>query len=546
MPSLDFATPYPSARMPVMARNVVATSQPLAVAAGVDALRGGGNAVDAAVAAAITLTVVEPSSNGIGGDAFAVVWDGARPHGLNASGRSPANASLDDFAGLDEIPLRGWGAVTVPGCVGAWAELSRRFGRLPFARLFDAAIGYARDGFAVAPFTAADWARAPRDIAVDAFPDFAPFLPDGRAPKAGEVFRFPAQADTLAEIARSDGESFYRGDIAERIADAASAAGAKLSRDDLDAHRCDWSELLSHTYDSRHCGEITLHEMPPNGQGLAALIALGIIERHGIAQYEIDSPDFFHLQIEAMKLSLADAHRYIADADHLEFPPQELLAPEYIAQRAAMIDMRAAGDPDCGAPARGDTVYLTTADARGMMVSFIQSNYHDFGCGVVVPGTGINLHNRGVGFNLTRGHPNCFAPNKRPFHTILPGFVTRGDDALMSFGVMGGPMQAQGHTQMVVRVCDYGQNPQSASDAPRWQVVEGNRVALEAGVPTAVADELARRGHRLHRFDQHDGFLSMGGAQLIYKTDGGYIAGSEHRKDGLAAGFCARAADPCA
>lgn len=534
MPDLDFNLPYPGGRMPVLAKNIVAASQPLAVQAGIAALQDGGNAVDAALATAITLTVVEPTGNGIGSDAFCILSDGGRLHGLNASGRSPATVSASDFDGLDKMPLRGWDSVTVPGCVSAWAALSERFGKLPFARLFDAAIGYARHGFAVSPVTAEGWSEAPETF--KAFPDFAPFLPGGRAPAPGQLFRFPQQADTLESIADSKGESFYRGALADKIAAAAADAGAKLSRADLAGHRCDWVGTLSHRYGSQHHGEVEAHEIPPNGQGLAALIMLGIVEHHGIRRYEADSADFFHLQIEAMKLAFADAHRYIADHQHLEFPAPRLLDPDYLKQRSALIDMNKAGNPGYGLPANGGTVYLASADQNGMMVSYIQSNFWGFGSGIVIPGTGISLQNRAADFSLTPGHPNRIAGGKRPFHTIIPGFLTRGGRPLMSFGVMGGPMQPQGHAQMVIRVCDYGQNPQSASDAPRWQVMENNRIALESGVDERVKAELLRRGHRLHD-GEADGMFSMGGAQLIYATADGYIAASDHRKDGMAAGF---------
>ena len=532
MPDLDFSMPYPGGRMPVLAKNIIATGQPLAVQAGIAALQDGGNAVDATLAAAITLTVVEPTSNGIGSDAFCILWDGARLHGLNASGRSPAAVSASDFAGLREMPLRGWDSVTVPGCVSAWAALSARFGKLPFARLFDAAIGYARHGFAVSPVTAEAWSAAPEIFrGRPEFGDFAPFLPNGKAPVAGQLFRFPAQADTLESIADSNGESFYRGALADKIVAAAAAAGAKLAHADLAGHRCDWVDTLSHRY-----GEVELHEIPPNGQGLAALIMLGLVEHHGIRKYELDSADFFHLQIEAMKLAFADAHRYVADEQHLEFPVTRLLDSDYLKQRSTLIDMHKAGNPDYGVPAKGGTVYLTGADQNGMMVSYIQSNFWGFGSGVVIPDTGISLQNRGAAFSLTPGHPNQIAGGKRPFHTIIPGFLTRRSRPLMSFGVMGGPMQPQGHAQMVIRVCDYGQNPQSASDAPRWQVMADNRIALEFGVDARVKAELLRRGHRLQD-GEADEMFSMGGAQLIYATADGYIAGSDHRKDGMAAGF---------
>ena len=532
MPPPDVPHPEPGARMPLSARNVVATSQPLAVRAGVDAMRAGGNAVDAAVAAAITLAVVEPTGNGLGSDAFAIVWDGARLHGLNASGRSPAAASAADFAHLNEMPLRGWESVTVPGAVSAWVALSERFGALPFARLFDHAIGHARDGFAVTPVIAAAWAEAAVTFA--GFADFAPFLPRGRAPRAGEVFRYPAQADALQAIAESRGEAFYRGELAHKIAAAADAAGAKLSFADLDAHRCDWVGAIGGRYRA-HSGEIELHEIPPNGQGLAALIMLGIVERHDIRRYQLDSPDFYHLQIEAMKLAFADAHRYIADPAHLEFPPERLLDSDYLDARAALLDMTRAADPGFGVPAAGGTVYLSAADQGGMMVSYIQSNFWGFGSGIVIPDTGISLQNRAAGFTLAEGHPNRFAGGKRPFHTIIPAFALRGGRPLISFGVMGGPMQPQGHAQMVIRMCDYGQNPQRASDAPRWQVVDGG-VALEDGIDAGVRGELARRGHRLQALAS-GGIHSMGGAQIICAGDDGYVAASDHRKDGLAAGF---------
>ena len=529
MTNLDFRFPYPSQRMPVMAKNVVATSQPLAAQAGIKMLHDGGNAVDAVLAAAITLTVVEPSSNGIGSDAFCILWDGEQLHGLNASGRSPATVEALDFNELDEIPLRGWGSVTVPGCVSAWVELSNRFGNLPFEKLFDAAIHYARYGFLVSPITANAWSRAPELFRE--FPGFSPFLPNGKAPKPGQLFNFPDQADTLESIAGSKGKSFYRGHLADKIAAAASSAGAKLSLSDLDNHRCDWVGTLSHRY-----GEVELHEIPPNGQGLAALIMLGILGHHDISRYELDSADFFHLQIEAMKLAFADTHRYVADHNHLEFPVERLLDPDYLKQRSALIDMRRAGNSDYGVPAKGGTVYITGADQNGMMVSFIQSNFSGFGSGIVIPRTGISLQNRGAGFSLMPGHPNRIAGGKRPFHTIIPGFLTRQGQPLMSFGVMGGSMQPQGHVQMVIRICDYGQNPQSASDAPRWQVMEQNQVALDPGVDEQVKDELVRRGQGLHLAELDPAF-SMGGAQLIYRTDDGYIAGSDHRKDGMAAGF---------
>lgn len=524
-----YAFPYPSQRMPVLARNVVATSQPLAAQAGLQMLRAGGNAVDAALAAAITLTVVEPTSNGIGSDAFAIVWDGQRLHGLNGSGRSPAALTPERFAGRASMPLFGWDTVTVPGAVSAWAALSDRFGALPFAQLFGPAVGYADGGFLVSPITARAWDEAASTYKT--MPDMAAaFLPHGRAPRPGERFRCPDQAATLRRIAATGGEAFYRGDLARRIAAHAQATGGLLTEADLDSHRPAWVRTISQPYR----GAI-LHEIPPNTQGLAALQMLGIVS-HVPLGYPVDSADSLHVQIEAMKLALADVYRYVSDPGVLEVPTTALLDDDYLAERAALIDMEHASQPRFGVPHRGDTVYLATADANGMMVSFIQSNFHGFGSGVVVPGTGISLHNRGAGFTLTPGHPNEVGGAKRPFHTIIPGFLMDGDLPVMSFGVMGGAMQSQGHAQMVIRLRDDGQNPQAAADAPRWRVMGGLDVAVETGVAADVVDALAARGHRVTQHRPQSSWL-FGGAQLIHRLDDGYLAASDPRKDGQAVGF---------
>ena len=526
--SYDF--PYPSQRMPVLARNVVATSQPLAAQAGLTMLHRGGNAVDAALATAIALTVVEPTSNGVGSDAFAILWDGTQLHGLNASGRSPAALTPERFAGQASMPLRGWDAVTVPGAVSAWVTLSERFGKLPFEALFEPAVRYAREGFLVSPITAKAWAFSEKTFAD--MPEFGQaFLPGGRAPKSGELFRFEDQAKTLERIAETKGEAFYRGELAEKMAAHAVASGGLLDESDLNAHQADWVGTVSQDYRG-----VTLHEIPPNGQGLAALLMLGILEHHPVADFPVDSADSLHVQLEAMKLGFADAHRYVADPDFSDMPVEALLDPGYLAERAKLIDPKRAQNPGYGVPKRGGTVYLTAADAEGMMVSFIQSNYYGFGSGVVVPGTGISLQNRGAGFTLEKGHPNEVGGSKRPFHTIIPGFVTQGGAPLMSFGVMGGPMQPQGHAQMVVRLRDYAQNPQAASDAPRWQVVEGLEVTVERGFKAEVLNDLVARGHRL-RESAPEASFSFGGAQLVYRLEDGYLAASDHRKDGQAVGF---------
>ncbi|MDZ7704775.1 MAG: gamma-glutamyltransferase [Trueperaceae bacterium] len=316
------------------------------------------------------------------------------------------------------------------------------------------------------------------------------------------------------------------------VADA-QAHGALLRAEDLAQHRAEWVGTLSQGYGEEG---LELHEIPPNGQGLAALIALGILDHHPLRDYPVDSADSLHLQIEAMKLAFADVHRYVGEPDTMDVTAQMLLEPAYLAERAKQIDMTRAQDPDFGVPPRGGTVYLTAADQNGMMVSFIQSNYYGFGSGVVVPGTGISLQNRGAGFTLEQGHPNEVGGGKRPFHTIIPGFVTRHGQPLMSFGVMGGPMQPQGHVQMMTRLYDYSQNPQVASDAPRWRVMEGLKVAVENSFSSDVLDELTSRGHVLHR-EELDRSFAFGGAQLIHRAEGGYVAGSDSRKDGQAVGF---------
>ena len=340
--------PYPSQRMPVMAQNIVATSQPLAAQAGLDMLRRGGNAVDAALAAAITLSVVEPTSNGIGSDAFCILWDGSELHGLNASGRSAAALTPDRFAHLDTMPLRGWEAVTVPGAVSAWVALSEKFGNLPFEALFEAAISYAQDGFLVSPITARAWAYAEKTFG-NIEPFASGFLPKGRAPRAGEMFSFAEQARTLRMIAQTKGESFYRGELAQKIAADAKQHGALLTEKDLASHQADWVGTLSKTYPAKS-GELDLHEIPPNGQGLAALLMLGILKQHDISQYELDSADCLHLQIEAMKLAFADTYRYVSDEATQDMPSEALLDDAYLAERAKLIDMSRAQDFKHGVP----------------------------------------------------------------------------------------------------------------------------------------------------------------------------------------------------
>jgi gamma-glutamyltranspeptidase/glutathione hydrolase len=526
---LVFDTPYPTLRRPTLARNVVSTSQPLAAQAGLRMLLAGGNAVDAALGAAIALTVVEPISNGIGSDAFAIVWDGKKLHGLNASGRSPAAWTPEYFKGRRSIPARGWDSVSVPGAVSAWVELSRKFGKLPFEKLFEPAMDYAANGYPVSPFVAERW--DPQVPELRDQPGFAQaFLPRGRSPRAGEIFRFPDQAKTLEKIASTKGEAFYRGELAERVEAYAKKTGGAITRADLAAHTNDWVGTISQDYRG-----ITVHEIPPNGQGIVCLMALGILSNFDVADYPIDSADSVHLQIEAVKLAFADAYRYVADSRAMDVKPAQLLDPDYLKSRAKLIDMKRAQNFGHGALPKGGTVYLTAADAGGMMVSMIQSNFMGFGSGVVVPGTGISLQNRGAGLVLTPGHPNQVAPNKRPFHTIIPGFVTRGGEPLMSFGLMGGSMQPQGHTQMMVRMADYGLGPQGAIDGPRFRIVNGLQVTFEDEWPAATIAELASRGHQVMKLPED--YNAFGCAQIAHRLDDGYLAAADARRDSLPVGF---------
>ena len=521
---------YPSRRSPVLADNVVATSQPLATQAGIEILRRGGNAVDAAIATAATLTIVEPTGNGLGSDAFCILWDGQQLHGLNASGRAPAAWTLDRFR--NGMPERGWDSVTVPGAVSAWVELSDRFGKLSLADVLAPAIRYAEEGFIVSPVVGVAWGRGA--AVLKNMPGFADhFMPDGRAPRAGERFVNHAAAATLRAIAETRGKAFYQGEIAEKIAAFAKETGGMITRDDLAAHSIDWCGTISQSFD-----DVALHEIPPNGQGIAALMALGILEHTSIRNHGPDDLESVHLQLEAIKLAYADLHRFVADRRFMtDVPETALLDPDYLRARSGLIRMDQAQNFGPGAPKRGGTVLLNVADASGMMISFIQSNYDGFGSGVVVPGTGIALQNRGSGFSTDPEHPNCVAPGKRPFHTIIPGFVMKNGSPLMAFGMMGGQMQAQGHVQLLLRTQLWGQDVQTAADAPRWRMIEKLQVSCEPNMSEALLEGLSNIGHCI-KVETPDNFFGFGGAQLVQKLpNGGYSAGSDPRKDGQAIGF---------
>jgi gamma-glutamyltranspeptidase/glutathione hydrolase len=532
----DFHNPYPTTRLPVFARNVVSTSHPLAAQAGLRMLLKGGNAVDAAVAAAAAMTICEPVSNGLGSDAFAILWDGQALHGLNAAGPAPAAWSPDYFrrkyGDAAAPPKRGADSVTVPGAVGAWSALSERFGKLPFADLIEPAIEIAERGYLLPVVVHQKWAAATPELG--ALPGFAQaFLPWGRAPKVGELFRLPAAANALRRIARTRGQAFYEGEIAQAVTRFIRASGGAMSESDLANYRPQWVAPLQ-----RHYRGCTLHEIPPSSQGIAALIALGILEQFDLASLPVDGPDSQHLQIEAMKLAFGDVYRYVADPAAMEVPPAQLLDDAYLASRARHIDLRRAQAFAPGNPVRGGTIYLTAADENGMMVSFIQSNYMGFGSGCVEPDFGISLQNRGHGFSLRAG-PNQVAPGKRPFHTIIPGFLTKDGQPVMSFGVMGGNMQPQGHMQTLVRMLDYRQSPQAACDAPRWRFNQGLEINVEQQMDRRTVQALLDRGHVAEVI--RDSYQDFGAGQFIWRAGDpkveGYVAASDARRDGLAAGF---------
>ena len=532
MINFNWNFPFKLRRMPIFADNVVATSQPLAAQAGIEMLINGGNAIDAAIASAITLTVVECPKNGIGSDAFAIIWDSksAKLYGINGSGKSPRAWNYDYFSKkYTKMPLEGWDTVTVPGAVSTWVALSKKFGKLPFEKLFLPAIRYAKNGFYVSPITAEVWKSAVEQYRN--YPEFGKsFLPNGSAPKAGEKFIFREQANTLEEIAKTKGESFYRGKLAKKIADYAKLTGGLISENDLATHEAEWVEPISINYNG-----FEVHELPPNGQGIAVLMALGILNYLDIREYPLDSVDSIHLQIEAMKLAFADLYHYIADPPCMRINYEDLLRPEYLSQRAKLINLKKAQNLKYGLPKgdEGDTVYLTTADQEGMMVSFIQSNYAGFGSGIVVPNSGISLQNRGSGFNLIKDHVNQVDGGKRPLHTIIPGFITKGGNPLMSFGVMGGTMQPQGHLQIIIRMFVYGQNTQSACDASRWRILNDMEVDFEEGINPELLGKLEDRGHKIII----RGNSLFGGAQIIHKSGEGYCGVSDFRKDGQAVGF---------
>ena len=539
--NFNYNNPYTSTRLPVFARNVVSTSHPLAAQAGLRMLWQGGNAVDAAIAAAAAITLTEPVSCGLGSDAFCILWDGQALHGLNASGTAPQTWTPAYFKrkyGEDAQtpPKRGMDSVTVPGAVASWVALSARFGKLPFEDLLQPAIEIAERGYLLPVVVQQKWAAATPELRNQ--PGFAQnFLPWGRAPHVGELFQFPAAANGLRAIAQSKGQAFYGGEIAQAIEQFSAQNGGSITAKDFADYKPEWVTPLAQNYRG-----YTLHEIPPSGQGIAAQIAMGILENFDMASLALDGVDSQHLQIEAMKLAFADVYRYVAEPSAMAVTPSQMLDPTYLKQRAQLINMKKAQNFGAGNPVKGGTIYLSAADENGMMVSFIQSNYMGFGSGCIEPNFGISLQNRGHGFSVNANglNPaNLVAPGKRPFHTIIPAFLTKDGQPVMSFGVMGANMQPQGHMQTLVRMIDYGQSPQAACDAPRWRYNEGMEINVEASLDSATAQGLQARGHQVGVIN--DSYQDFGAGQFIWRAGDpkveGYIAASDARRDGLAAGF---------
>ncbi len=539
---LEFAS-----RSEVIAQNGMAcTSQPLATQVALDILKKGGNAVDAAIAANAMLGLVEPVSCGIGGDLFAIVWDAKseKLYGLNASGRSPYSLTLQYFKenNIEKIPPLGPLPVSVPGCVDGWFELHKKFGKLSMKEILEPTIRYGREGFPVTELIAYYWQRSVNTL--KDYPGFAQiFMPDGKAPAKGEVFKNPYLADTLEKIAEGGRNVFYKGEIARKIAEYMKENDGFLSYRDMAEHKSEWVEPVSTNYRG-----LDIWELPPNGQGIAALQILNILEGYDLKKYGFGSEEHLHFFIEAKKLAFEDRAKYYADPDFNKIPVKELISKAYAAERGKLIDPNKANlayDAGNVTLEDGDTIYLTVSDRQGNMVSLIQSNYRGMGSGMTPGKLGFILQDRGELFTLEEGHFNCYAPHKRPFHTIIPAFITKDGKPFMSFGVMGGSMQPQGHVQIIINMIDFGMNLQEAGDAPRIRhggssqptgekMSNGGTVYLESGFKQETIEALKKMGHRIEK--TRGGF---GGYQAIMKDDKNkvYYGASESRKDGQAAGY---------
>jgi len=540
MTGLNFAT-----RSEVIAQHGMAcTSQPLATRVAIDILKKGGSAVDAAIAANAMLGLVEPTGNGIGGDLFAIVWDAKtqKLYGLNASGRSPKSLTLKYFKdkGIKHIPALGPLPVSVPGCVDGWFELHGKFGKLKMQENLQPAINYAKEGFPVSELIAYYWRRnAERLKEFEGFAEI--YMPNGKAPAKGEIFKNQYLAKTLELIAKNGRDEFYKGSIAKAIDAYMKRNGGFLSYDDLAAHKSEWIEPVSSSYRG-----YDIWELPPNGQGIATLQILNILEQYDIKSMGFGSAEYMHLFIEAKKLAFEDRARYYADPDFVKVPYKQLISKEYAKERAKLINLnRSARSYDAGVLQTGNTIYLTVADSEGNMVSLIQSNYRGMGSGMTPNGLGFILQDRGEMFSLTEGHPNVYEPGKRPFHTIIPGFITKDGKPYISFGVMGGGMQPQGHAQIVVNLIDFGMNLQEAGDAPRIQhegsseptderMTDGGTVYLESGFDYQQIRKLLEKGHKVsYSLDGYGGYQAI----MFDAKNRVYIGASESRKDGQAAGY---------
>ncbi len=529
-----FSYRYPSRRGLVYGtKGMVATSQPLAAQAGLDVMKRGGNAVDAAVAAAACMTVVEPTTNGLGSDMFAMVWKDGRLHGLNASGVSPKGLTAETVRslGYEKMPQRGWLPVMVPGAAAGWAALSERFGQLPFETLLEPAADYAEHGFAVTPVIADLWRRGHELFAEREGAEFRPwaetFAPNGHAPVPGEIWQSRELAETIRKLAGTRCRALYQGELADAIDDFSRKTGGYIRKEDLEAYAPEWVDPVKVDYRGTD-----VWEMPPNGDGLVVLMALSILNRIELDKDHPDSAENLHKTIEAMKLAYEDGLKYIADPRSMRVKTEDLLSPEYAGRRAALIGQRAIL-PAPGEPLAGSTIYLCTADAEGCMVSLIQSNFNGFGAGIVVPGTGISLQNRGFGFSLDPDSPNVLAPGKKSFHTIIPAFLSKDGEAIGPFGVMGAFMQPQGQLQVVSNLLDYGMNPQEALDRPRWEWIRGKKILLEESIPEETAEALRARGHEVGREPDTSVF---GRGQIIVRGENGVLIGAtEPRADGAAA-----------
>jgi gamma-glutamyltranspeptidase/glutathione hydrolase len=513
-----------------------ATGNPLAAQAGLEIMQKGGNAIDAALSMAMCLPVMEPTANGMGGDVFAIIYSKGKLYGLNASGWAPKNLSLKSLEekGLKEIPVYGFEAVTVPGQPAAWASLSGRFGNLPLTEVAGPAVNFAKNGFPVQAAVANAWRKGMSNYKANADDEahkhvFDTFTRNGETPKAGEIWKYKHMGDNIMEIAETKSESFYKGALMEKIVKFSDKVGGYFDKSDFTEFNPLWVDPVSTNYRG-----YDVFEIPPNGSGMTALMALNILENFTLDS-ERETARNYHLQLEAMKLAYADAVEYLADPNFMNMSIEALLSKDYARERAKLINMDRAGLYTFGQPKGSGTVYLCAADGEGNMISYIQSNYMGFGSGIVVEGTDIGLHNRGHNFSITEGHANCLAPRKRPYNTIIPGFLMKDGKAVGPFGVMGGFMQPQGHMQMMVNTIDFGMNPQNSLDAPRWRWIKGKASELEWFTQNDIVNKLASMGHEIS-VNYTGGVVGRG--EIIWRMENGVlVGGTEPRTDGMIAAF---------